>query len=101
MTQAIPKPKPIMRSSDVLDLYTALEKAGITVWIDGGWAVDALLGEETRAHGDLDVAIEQQQVEQLRKLLSDQGYSEIKLEEARPNNFVLADNKGHEIDVHV
>ena len=37
----------------VLDI---LERAGIEVWVDGGWGIDALLGLETRAHRDLDLA---------------------------------------------
>ena len=30
-----------------LDLFDEL---GVKIWIDGGWGVDALLGESTRAH---------------------------------------------------
>ena len=37
-----------------LDLFDEL---GIKVWIDGGWGVDALLGECTRDHQDLDIII--------------------------------------------
>ena len=33
------------------------DELGITVWIDGGWDVDALLGEWTREHQDLDIMI--------------------------------------------
>jgi lincosamide nucleotidyltransferase A/C/D/E len=36
-----------------------LEEAKVTVWVDGGWGVDALLGEQTRPHKDLDIAIEE------------------------------------------
>ena len=90
-----------MNATETLDLYTALQQAGITIWIDGGWAVDALLAEETRIHGDLDIVIEQKHVAQLRQLLVERGYKEIKPETARPHNFVLADDKRHEIDVHV
>src|SRR5262249_38482004 len=37
----------------------------------------------------------------LRHLLQERGYRDIKLEEARPWNFVLGDENGREIDVHV
>jgi len=37
-----------MNIADVIDLYTQLENLGIEVWLDGGWGVDALLGEQTR-----------------------------------------------------
>ncbi len=36
---------PYMTSADVIDLYATLENLGIKIWIDGGWAVDALLGK--------------------------------------------------------
>ena len=90
-----------MKASDTLDLYTALQQVGITIWIDGGWAVDALLSEETRVHGDLDIVIEQQHVVQLQQLLANLGFKEIKQKIATPHNFVLADDKAREIDIHV
>src|SRR5450432_2877821 len=92
---------PGMTAADVLSLYTELERLGITIWVDGGWGVDALLGGQTRPHSDLDIAIQQEDAAKLRALLQSRGYREIKLEEARPWNFVLADADGHEIDFHV
>ena len=90
-----------MIAADVISLYTELENLGITIWIDGGWAVDALLGEQSRPHQDLDIAIEQKDVLKLRQFLEARGYKEIKLEDARAWNFVLGDKNGREIDVHV
>ena len=90
-----------MNSADVIHLYTALEKAGVEIWIDGGWGVDALLGEQSRLHKDLDITLQQKDVPMLRRFLQTCGYREIKLEEARSWNFVLGDENGKEIDVHV
>ena len=90
-----------MQEREVIDFYRAMEHSGITVWIDGGWGVDALLGKQTRPHSDLDIATQQEDAANIRALLEPQGYREIKLEIARPHNFVLGDDKGHEIDVHV
>jgi hypothetical protein len=45
-----------------LDLMAA---GGIRVWLDGGWAVDASLGSQTRPHSDLDIVIEERHVERL------------------------------------
>ena len=90
-----------MEAADVLNLYNALQKLGIEIWIDGGWGVDALLEKQTRPHKDLDIVIQQKDVSELRELFETQGYEEIKLEIARPHNFVLADRHGREIDVHV
>jgi lincosamide nucleotidyltransferase A/C/D/E len=90
-----------MTSVDVIDLYTTLEKLGVQIWIDGGWGVDALLGEQTRPHTDLDIAIQQKDVRMLRQFLRTRQYRDIKLEDARAWNFVLRDENGREIDVHV
>jgi lincosamide nucleotidyltransferase A/C/D/E len=90
-----------MKATDVTSLYEACQKNGITIWIDGGWGVDALLGHQSRLHKDVDIAIQEKDVSKLRELLQGKGYREIKLEMARPHNFVLGDEKGHEIDIHV
>jgi lincosamide nucleotidyltransferase A/C/D/E len=90
-----------MNSADVIQLYTALEKLGVEIWIDGGWGVDALLGEQTRSHKDLDIAIEQKDILMLRQFLQTRGYRDIKLEDAKSWNFVLGDENSKEIDVHV
>ena len=90
-----------MTSADVVELYSTLADMGIDIWVDGGWGVDALLGRQTRPHKDLDIAIQAQQVLQFEKFLAAKGYRRIKREIERPFNFVLADNSGREIDVHV
>jgi lincosamide nucleotidyltransferase A/C/D/E len=46
-----------MTAEDVIELYTGLDDVGVEVWIDGGWGVDALLGEQTRPHADLSSAL--------------------------------------------
>jgi lincosamide nucleotidyltransferase A/C/D/E len=88
-----------MEAQTVLSIYNSLERLGVRIWLDGGWGVDALLEYQTRDHLDLDIVIEQKHVQQLRDLFS--HFKEIKLEIARPQNFVLADKAGNEIDVHV
>lgn len=90
-----------MPAADVINLYDDLEKAGVQIWLDGGWGVDALLGKQTRPHKDLDVAIQSKDLPGFREVLGAQGYKEVKPEIARPHNFVLRDNQGHEVDVHV
>ena len=47
-----------MPAEYVVELYDKLDDLGIPIWIDGGWAVDALLATETRQHADLDIALE-------------------------------------------
>ena len=87
-----------MQSIDVTKLYTELEAIGIRIWIDGGWCVDALLGKQLRAHDDLDIAIEYDDVPKLREYLEARGYKEIKCESEW--NFELADEQDKKVDVH-
>ena len=90
-----------MTSLDVLDFHKTVSEVGVEVWVDGGWGVDALLGKQTRSHKDLDIAIQERHVASLRDVLSARGFREVRLEDARPWNFVLGDATGREIDVHV
>jgi lincosamide nucleotidyltransferase A/C/D/E len=88
-------------STDVMDLYLTLEKLGIQIWIDGGWGVDALLDRQTRPHKDVDIAIQEKDLPKFREYLEGKKYQDIKIEQSKPWNFVLGDDKGHEIEVHV
>ena len=45
-----------MDAASVVKLYAFFEQHELEVCVDGGWAVDALLGNVTRAHDDLDIA---------------------------------------------
>jgi lincosamide nucleotidyltransferase A/C/D/E len=89
-----------MDARDAVELVEHLEEHGVEVYVDGGWAVDALLGEQTRPHGDLDIAVPQKCVPWLRELLAARGYHEIARDGTWECNFVLADARGCEIDVH-
>lgn len=88
----------LMASQNAADLYAALDRLGIKVWVDGGWAVDALLGRQLRPHRDLDVAVEWRDVPRLREYLRAKGYNQAR--EDSQWNFVLADDEEHEVDVH-
>lgn len=90
-----------VNSVDVVDFHRTITQSGVELWIDGGWGVDALLGEQTRPHKDLDIVIQEKDVPVLRHVLQERGYTDIELEDARPWNFVLGDENGREMDVHV
>lgn len=79
-----------MSAQDVLALYDLFKSQGIKIWLDGGWAVDALLGEQTRTHGDIDIVIQEKGLLQIRELLEAHGYSDVPAEDTRLYNFVLA-----------
>jgi lincosamide nucleotidyltransferase A/C/D/E len=87
-----------MTQKDVIDLYKKLNNAEIKIWIDGGFCVDALLEKQLRPHNDLDIAIQWKDVSKLQEILAEQGYKQIR--EDSKWNFVLGNEKGHEIDVH-
>ncbi|MBI4066587.1 aminoglycoside nucleotidyltransferase [Candidatus Gottesmanbacteria bacterium] len=89
-----------MKAADVLDLYDQLTRLGIETWLDGGWAVEAVLGEETRPHEDVDIVIGQKDVPKLRELLEAQGYKDVPRDDTSAWNFVVGDDKGHLVDVH-
>jgi lincosamide nucleotidyltransferase A/C/D/E len=94
------KDSPEMTASDVVEIVQLLDRNQIEVYIDGGWGVDALLGEQTRPHDDLDIAIQHNNVAQVRVLLEARGYKDVPRDDTRECNFVLGDNLGHQIDIH-
>lgn len=61
----------------------------ILIWIDGGWAVDARLGEETRPHGDVDIVVQTKDVARLRTILEYCSYTDRVDDETKPWNFVI------------
>lgn len=96
-----------MNVEDVVGLYKLFQENSIHVWIDGGWGIDALLGEQTRPHGDLDIAVDRKDVDKLLSLLTPLGYKQSLRsndckEKNRSNdwNFIL-ENNGKEVDIHV
>jgi lincosamide nucleotidyltransferase A/C/D/E len=88
----------MMTAADVLEVLGILEEAGVGVWLDGGWAVDALLGEQTRDHDDLDLVVRSEDAERAIAALAEPEYA-MQLD-ARPTRFVLADILDRRIDFH-
>jgi len=98
-------------AQDVLEIYAHLSAHDIRVWLVGGWGVDALLGEQTRSHKDLDVVMLLDDVARMKELLGGCGFE---LKDLWPENrwahdsrgnkvataFVLQDASGRELDVH-
>lgn len=89
-----------MTAADVITFVSLLGEHGIGVCLDGGWAVDALLGEQTRIHADLDIAVEHRHVPAIRALLEARGYRDVPRDDTRDCNFVLGDDQGRQIDFH-
>jgi lincosamide nucleotidyltransferase A/C/D/E len=83
---------------NVLQILDALERAGVSASIGGGWGVDALVGVQTRAHSDLDICIPYDQSDAATEALGALGYR-MTLDE-RPTRFVVAESGVGSIDVH-
>ena len=96
----MPTDNPEMTTSDVLEIMELFHHNQIGLHIDGGWAVDAVLGKQTRRHSDLDIAVQHKDVPQIRALLEARGYRDVPRDDTWECNFVLGDARGRQIDVH-
>lgn len=89
-----------MRAEEVLNIYKSLEEQGIKVWIDGGWAVDALLGEQTRPHQDVDFAVQHKDLEAMEQFLAKRGFKDIERDKELMWDRLFTNDAGKEIEVH-
>jgi lincosamide nucleotidyltransferase A/C/D/E len=90
-----------MTEGDVCRFLDLVDSLGIEIWLDGGWAVDAWLGRQTRRHADVDIVIETRNLSTLVDALRGLGYDDVPRDDTRAWNFVLGDANGHEVDFHV
>lgn len=90
-----------MTASDVVELLDVVERTGGTVWLDGGWGVDALLGEQTREHDDLDVAVEESDHARVAQALRERGFRPVFRGDTSDWNYALGDDRGREVDLDV
>lgn len=93
--------EPTLTASDAVEIIGLLESAGVTVWVDGGWGVDALLDEQTRSHADLDIDVPATDLPALHRVLAAHGFVHTPAPDDRPWNFVMTDGRGRALDVHV
>lgn len=88
----------MMTADGVLSVLSLLRKAQADIWIGGGWGIDALIGEQTRDHRDLDLVHRQEQEAAVVAALADAGFQETL--DWRPARFVVTAPDGREIDLH-
>ncbi|MGI8688565.1 MAG: nucleotidyltransferase domain-containing protein [Thermomicrobiales bacterium] len=84
--------------ADVLEILSCLAATNVTVWLDGGWGVDALLERETRTHDDLDIVTAAAQLDAAQDALHGLGFMLVVNE--LPTRCVLRDTGDRRIDVH-
>lgn len=87
-----------MTADEVTAVMDRLHRANIEAWLDGGWGVDALLGEQTRKHADLDLVIELRMADAACDALGSAGY--VPTTDERPTRLVLKTQDGRQIDLH-
>lgn len=88
----------MMPADGVLSVLSLIREARADVWIGGGWGIDALIGEQTRDHRDLDLMHRQEQEAAVVAALADAGFVETL--DWRPVRFVVTAPDGREIDLH-
>ena len=88
----------MMDAQSALSVVATLQQAGVRVWLDGGWGVDALVGEQTRDHDDLDCVIALSDVPIAREALAVLGFA-VSLDEL-PTRFVMHDESDRRVDFH-
>lgn len=84
----------------MLEVLEHASACGVDVWVDGGWGVDALLGRQTRPHGDLDLALHADDAPAFETALSAGGFARCDEPSATPWNHLLADGRGAVVDLH-
>jgi lincosamide nucleotidyltransferase A/C/D/E len=85
-----------LTARDVGDVLGRLRAAGIDFWVEGGWGVDALLGEQTRPHDDLDLGVRSEQLPRLDEALAGFRRSDVEW----PSAVVYEDDAGRRVDAH-
>lgn len=90
-----------MTLPDVLALLDLTDELGIVPWLNGGWGVDALLGEQSRRHSDLDLFLAARDAPVLIQHLTARGFEPVPRGDTRPWNFVHGDPHGRDVDFHL
>lgn len=91
----------MITENDAVALLTAAREAGISLFLDGGWGVDALLGRQTRAHEDIDLFAGRQEGLRFIDLLRQRGFEEVARPYTTASHTVWEDAEGRLVDLHL
>jgi lincosamide nucleotidyltransferase A/C/D/E len=92
------QPSALMDIGHAVAVLDALRLRGISVWVHGGWGVDALLEGQTREHDDLDLVVQVADWPRIEAALGALGYRVA--QGGPPTNTVLLDRAGRQVDLH-
>ncbi|MGY1603727.1 nucleotidyltransferase domain-containing protein [Geodermatophilus sp. SYSU D00815] len=87
-----------MRPAEVVAVVDALAASGCRCWLEGGWGVDALAGRQTRAHRDVDLAIDAAEEADVLAALAGLGYA-VETDQRPTRVELVAPGRGR-VDVH-
>jgi lincosamide nucleotidyltransferase A/C/D/E len=95
----------VMPGTEVVRVLDALETAGVHPIVMGGWGVDALLGEQTRPHGDLDLIVAAgDEITRANETMAALRYrflhEEVNTDSFLPRRVVWQDRLGRTADLH-
>ncbi len=91
----------MVNKEDAIEIILYAEENEIDIWLDGGWGVDALLGEETRHHNDIDLFVEEKNGKTFIEILKEKGFTEVIEAYTTTDHMVWKDAKDRIIDLHV
>jgi lincosamide nucleotidyltransferase A/C/D/E len=92
----------MLDASDVLVILDQLDRAGLVVWLDGGWGVDALVGRQSRPHEDLDLVIARDDCAATHAALAGLGFQpDLTAVPGWPAQLLLVDDGGRRVDLHL
>jgi lincosamide nucleotidyltransferase A/C/D/E len=87
-------------AQDVLEVLESLTAAGVRWWVAGGWAVDALVREQTRPHDDVDVMVPVEALPTVEASLAELGFARAD-ESELPAFLILRDPRGRQVDLYL
>jgi lincosamide nucleotidyltransferase A/C/D/E len=92
----------MLDASDVLVILDQLDRAGLVVWLDGGWGVDALVGLHSRPHPDLDLVAARHDRAAAQEALAAMGFRpDLAAVPGWPAQVLLVDAGGRRVDLHL
>ena len=91
-----------MTASAAADILRTLADAGATAIVSGGWAIDALVGRQTRRHDDLDLWLPAADLALFIRAFTNSGLDRLyPWGDDRPWNFVVHDGDRRRVDLHL